>query len=147
MAEIGFYHLTRTTADQALPPLLGRTLKLGQRAVVLLATPDRVRTLDAALWACPDPDWLPHGTAATGDPDMHPIWLTHEDEAPNGARFAFLLDNRQTALSTFTRIFDLFNGQDPNAVTAARTRWSAAKAAGHQLTYWQQGAKGWEKKA
>jgi DNA polymerase-3 subunit chi len=147
MAEIGFYHLTRTTADQALPPLLGRTLKAGQRAVVFLASPDRVRTLDAALWAVQDPDWLPHGTAATGDPDMQPIWLTDQDEAPNGAQFAFLLDNRQTTLSTFIRIFDLFNGQDPEAVSAARARWSAAKAAGHVLTYWQQGAKGWEKKA
>jgi DNA polymerase-3 subunit chi len=148
MAEIGFYHLTRTTADRALPPLLGRTLKAGQRAVVLLASPDRVRALDAALWAVQEPDWLPHGTAATGDPDMQPIWLTDQDEAPNGARFAFLLDNRQTMRhADFTRIFDLFDGQDPDAVAAARVRWSAGKAAGHGLTYWQQGSRGWEKKA
>jgi DNA polymerase-3 subunit chi len=33
MAEIGFYHLVRTSVDQALPPLLGRTLAAGQRAV------------------------------------------------------------------------------------------------------------------
>ena len=32
MAEIGFYHLMRTSIDQALPPLLGRTLAAGQRA-------------------------------------------------------------------------------------------------------------------
>ena len=35
MTEIGFYHLTRTGPDQALPQLLGRTLAAGQRAVVL----------------------------------------------------------------------------------------------------------------
>ncbi|MFT9092955.1 MAG: DNA polymerase III subunit chi, partial [Gluconacetobacter sp.] len=33
MAEIGFYHLTRTSVDQALPALLGRTLEAGRRAV------------------------------------------------------------------------------------------------------------------
>ena len=30
---------------------------------------------------------------------------------------------------------------------AARGRWTAAKQAGHELTYWQQGVRGWEKKA
>ena len=148
MAEIGFYHLTRTPADQALPALLGRTLKAGQRAVVRLGSAARVAELDAALWACTEPDWLPHGTPATGDPDMQPIWLTAEDEAPNGARYAFLLDGVQNArLDAFERVFDLFDGSDDAAVQAARLRWSAAKAAGHVLTYWQQGLRGWEKKA
>jgi DNA polymerase-3 subunit chi len=44
-------------------------------------------------------------------------------------------------------VLDLFDGQDPEAVAAARRRWSAAKAAGHALSYWQQGDRGWEKKA
>ena len=26
------------------------------------------------------------------------------------------------------------------------TRWTEGKAAGHTLTYWQQGPRGWEKK-
>ena len=148
MAEIGFYHLTRTSADQALLPLLGRTLQAGHRAVVLLGSPERVAVLDAALWASTDPDWLPHATPGTGDPDMQPIWLTDHDDASNGATFAFLMDGREmAALATFTRVFDLFDGGDARAVAAARLRWSAAKAAGHVLTYWQQGAKGWEKKA
>ena len=148
MAEIGFYHLTRTTADQALPALLGRTLKAGERAVVLCGSPERVEALDAALWLCQEPDWLPHGTAATGEADLQPIWLTAEDEAPNAARFLFLIDGAESArLDSFTRVFDLFDGNDEHAVQAARARWKAAKAAGHQLTYWQQGPKGWEKKA
>ena len=33
------------------------------------------------------------------------------------------------------------------AVQEARQRWRAAKSAGHTLAYWQQGARGWEKKA
>jgi len=148
MAEIGFYHLLRAGPDQALPQLLGRTLAAGQRAVVRLASPERVAALDAALWLCPDPDWLPHGTAESGDAALQPIWLTTEDEAPNGARFLFLIDGATSArLDEFDRVFDLFDGNDPEAVAAARTRWTAAKAAGHTLTYWQQGARGWEKKA
>jgi DNA polymerase-3 subunit chi len=148
MAEIGFYHLTRTGADRALPPLLGRTLAAGQRALVLCRAPERVAALDAALWECADPDWLPHGTAADGDADLQPIWLATEDAAVNGARFLFLIDGAESAhTQEFDRVFDLFDGNDEAAVQAARERWKTAKAAGHKLAYWQQGARGWEKKA
>ena len=53
MAEIGFYHLLRTGPDQALPQLLGRTLSLGERAVVVCGSEERVAALDTALWLCP----------------------------------------------------------------------------------------------
>ncbi len=148
MADIGFYHLTRTGPDKALPQLLGRTLAAKQRAVVLCADAERVTALDAALWQSAEPDWLPHGTSADGDADLQPIWLTTDDAAPNGARFLFLLDGaRSERLGEFDRVFDLFDGKDEAAVQAARERWRAAKDAGHTLTYWQQSAKGWEKKA
>ncbi|MCQ4162331.1 DNA polymerase III subunit chi [Roseomonas sp. GC11] len=149
MSEIGFYHLTRTPMEAALPKLLGRVLSGGGRAVVKLGDPARLASLDASLWLCPEPDWLPHGSASTGGhAPLQPIWLTLEDEAPNGARFLFLVDGADSAqLGAFDRVFDLFDGQDEAAVVAARGRWSAARAAGHVLTYWQQGARGWERKA
>jgi DNA polymerase-3 subunit chi len=115
--------------------------------VVRCADAARVAALDAALWACSEPDWLPHGTDATGHAELQPIWLTHGDEVPNGARFLFLLDGAAPAgLERFARAFDLFDGRDEAAVRAARLRWKAAKEAGHGLTYWQQSAAGWEKK-
>lgn len=148
MAEIGFYHLTRTSAEQALPQLLGRTLAAGQRAVVICGSEERLAALDTALWLSVSPDWLPHGTPLTGNADLHPIWLTTADEAPNGAPFLFLVDGADSArLDVFARVFDLFDGGDEAAVAAARRRWTTAKSAGHALTYWQQTPRGWEKKA
>lgn len=146
MTEVGFYHLTRTSVEQALPQLLGRTLGAKQRAVVVCRDSVRRAALDAALWACPDPNWLPHGTAEDGDADLQPIWLTGEPEAPNGARYLFLVDATEpVALAGFERVFDLFDGKDPEAVSAARVRWKAAKDGNCMLTYWRQGARGWEK--
>lgn len=148
MAEIGFYHLTRTGLEQALPRLLDRTLQAGQRALVLCPDQEQVAALDTALWACPQPAWLPHGTAADGDADLQPIWLATDDAAPNGAKFLFLTGGADTPrLGDFQRVFDLFDGRDETAVIHARQRWKAAKQAGHALTYWQQGQRGWEKKA
>ena len=150
MADYGFYHLTRTPLEQALPKLLGRVLSSGGRAMVLVGSRERLDALDAALWTCGDPDWLPHGTPLTGHAELQPIWLTTEDApeagAPNDARFLFLLDGASSGrLDRFDRVFDLFDGGDEVAVQAARARWRAAKEAGHGLTYWQQGPRGWEK--
>ncbi|MBT6825536.1 MAG: DNA polymerase III subunit chi, partial [Rhodospirillales bacterium] len=42
---------------------------------------------------------------------------------------------------------ELFDGNDDEALTAARTRWKTYLDAGHTLTYWQQGDRGgWEQK-
>ncbi|HET9148389.1 MAG TPA: DNA polymerase III subunit chi [Acetobacteraceae bacterium] len=146
MSEIGFYHLTRTGTDEALPALLGRTLDSGERALVRCADAERVAALDAALWLCQHPMWLPHGTAAMGQAAHQPIWLTEHDENPNEARFLFLIDGAESGMTgDFARVFDLFDGNDEAALAAARQRWKAAKAAGHALSYWQQGPRGWQK--
>ena len=148
MVEIGFYHLTRTGLPDALARLLDRTLQAGQRALVLCPDPAKVKALDAALWACPEPAWLPHGTPADGDPDLQPVWLSTEPEPANGARYLFLVDGAITERSgDFDRVFDLFDGNDAEKVAAARDRWRMAKDAGHTLTYWKQGPRGWEKGA
>ncbi len=146
MAEIGFYHLTRTALPEALARLLDRTLQAGQRALVLCPDDERLKALDTALWACREPAWLPHGTAADGDPDLQPVWLATEPEPANGARFLFRVDGADTDRSdAFDRVFDLFDGNDPGKTAAARDRWRAAKDGGHVLTYWKQGLRGWEK--
>ena len=146
MADIGFYHLTRTSPDAALPALLARTLATGARAAVLAGSEARVAALDSALWASTDPDWLPHGSARTGYAALQPIWITATLENPNAATFLFLLDGTEPPLDGWTRIFDLFDGRDDAALAAARRRWTTAKSAGHTLTYWQQTDKGWTKK-
>ncbi|HEY4041589.1 MAG TPA: DNA polymerase III subunit chi [Rhodopila sp.] len=145
MTEIGFYHLTRSTLAEALPQLLARTLAAGQRALVLGPAPN-LDALSVALWA--QAAWLPHGSAADGDPDLQPIWLSPDPEPLNGARFLFMVEGAETdRLADFDRVFDLFDGNRPEAVAAARTRWKTAKEAGHMLTYWQQTDRSWQKQA
>jgi DNA polymerase-3 subunit chi len=124
VAEIGFYHLTRTGLPEALARLLDRTLQAGQRALVLCPDPARSEGMDTALWACPEPAWLPHGTPADGDPDLQPVWLSTEPEPRTARGFLFLVDGAITERSgDFDRVFDLFDGNDAEKVAAARDRW------------------------
>tara|TARA_Y100000813_G_scaffold188236_1_gene162321 strand:- start:204 stop:653 length:450 start_codon:yes stop_codon:yes gene_type:complete len=149
VTEISFYHLERSPLEQALPKLLEKTLSIGKRALVLASTEDRVENLAQVLWTY-DPDaWLPHGTAKDGSPEDQPVWLSTEDETPNKATFLFLPDGATSQwVDSYERCFELFDGRDPAAVQAARDRWKAYKAAGHDLSYLQQTPQGgWEKKA
>lgn len=146
LIDVGFYHLTRSDVRHALPQLLARTLAAGKRAFVLCPDAETVNALDQSLWHADDP-WLPHGSAADGDADLQPIWLATDEPAANAAQFLFLINGATSARpDAFERVFDIFDGNDQVAVDAARQRWIAGKAAGHSLTYWQQTARGWEKK-
>ena len=148
MAEIGFYHLLSSSLEQALPRLLERALAQGYRVVVRAASPERVEHLNAILWTFDEASFLPHGAARDGQPAAQPIWLTCLDENPNAATMLVLVDGSDAIdLAAFARCADLFDGNDGEAVTAARERWRRARAAGHTLTYWQQTPSGWEKKA
>jgi DNA polymerase-3 subunit chi len=146
MTEIGFYHLLATPLDRALPKLLERGLKAGFRILVLSGSRERVEQLDSLLWTWDDASFLPHGSRRDGAAERQPVWLTEEDENPNRADMLVLTDGMVSArLAEYRRCLDLFDGRDEAAVTAARERWRLAKAAGHDLTYWQQTGNGWAK--
>ena len=120
--EVNFYHLTRSSLEDALPRLLVKTLQAGERAVVMLGSAERVDSLNTHLWTYDPNGFLPHGSVRDGEADRQPVWLTHLDENPNGAAFLFVAD--------------------------ARERWKEYKSAGHAVVYWQQTPTGgWEKTA
>ena len=149
MARIGFYHLIRQNLDQALPKLLDKAIQSGARVVVLAGSSERITELDERLWVYEDESWLPHGRAGDANADLQPIWLTDAEENPNNANILVACDGaRPAAPEAWERVLDLFDGNDPEAVAAARDRWREWKQAGHDLVYYQQGERGgWEEKA
>ena len=149
MTEINFYHLTVRPLEWALPKLLERTMQSGERAVVRVSSAERLEALDRHLWTYDPASWLPHGSAKDGAAVDQPIWLTLDDENPNGARFLFLADSAVSDhVADFERVFELFDGRDAEAVRGARSRWRSYRDAGHALSYWRQTPNGrWEKGA
>lgn len=146
--EVWFYHLERTGPDQALPELLEKTLQRGWRALLRTSDLDRVEHLDAWLWAYREDSFLPHGRADEPSPERQPILLTDQAAVPNGADVLFLLDDADAgSLAMFERCIVVFDGRDESALEASRRRWRAVKAAGHPVSYWRQGERGWEKQA
>jgi DNA polymerase-3 subunit chi len=147
MTEVLFYHLEQASLESVLPGLLEKTLERGWRAVVRAGSRERIEALDSHLWTYRDESFLPHG--ASGDGALQKVWLTDGEDTPNDPQILFLVDGAQTSpesIKTLERCVMIFDGNDDEAVGAARGFWKAASAAGHEATYWKQSETGrWEK--
>jgi len=148
MAEIGFYHLTKTALEPALGRLLGKVLESGQRAVVMASSVERVEALTRGLWTYQTDSFLPHGSVKDGHVDDQPIFLTAKPEAPNGASVLVLVDGAaaEPIPDGISRILLMFDGQDQASLAQARKAWKAHQEKGDKLVYWQQTERGsWNK--
>jgi len=139
MTEILFYHLKGQTPEQVLPTLLLKSLERGWRVVVQASSEERIEALDAHLWTWRDDSFLPHGTWRDTEAARQPIVLTMNESNPNGAVVRFLVEGAAMPAdaSSYQRLVLLFDGEDPDAVESARARWSEAKSADFDVTYWQ----------
>lgn len=149
MTEVLFYQLDRQPLDRVLVQLLTVTLGRGMKAAVQASSPERIAALDGHLWTHSDESFLPHGTAADGEPETQPIYLTENDDNPNGAQYRFFTEGAEIGdLSAYQRAIYIFDGRLADELELARARWREIKSAGHEATYWRQNDEGrWEKQA
>jgi len=144
MTEVLFYHLQDVTLESVLPPLLEKSLERGWRVVVQSTSEERTEALDAHLWTYREDSFLPHATWRAGDVGEHPIVLVVEESNPNRANVRFLVDNAALPPNTdvYDRVVLLFNGEDDEALSAARSAWTDCKTKGFEVTYWQADERG-----
>ena len=149
MTEVLFYHLQDMTIENVLPPLLEKLLERGWRVVVQSTSEERTEVLDAHLWTYREDSFLPHATWRVADAGDQPIILAVEEGNPNRANVRFLVDNAPLPADSdiYDRVVLLFNGDDADALAAARRSWTDCKARGFDVTYWQADDRGrWQKR-
>jgi len=146
MTAIQFYHLLSTSRERAVPKLMDKMLKSGQRAVLLMNSDTMLKTMSDALWANEPASFLPHGSARDGHASEQPIYLTLTDENPNGADILCVLDGSIPAsISSYSKLLDVFDGSNDADVARARERWASYKTNGYALQYIkQQPGGGWK---
>ncbi|MGJ5019602.1 DNA polymerase III subunit chi [Bradyrhizobium oligotrophicum] len=149
MTEVLFYHLQNMTLEGVLPPLLEKSLERGWRVVVQSTSEERADALDAHLWTYRDDSFLPHATWRVTDVADQPIVLAVEESNPNRANVRFLVDNAPLPADShsYERMVFVFNGDDPDALAAARSAWTDCKSRGFEVTYWQADERGrWQRR-
>jgi DNA polymerase-3 subunit chi len=150
MTEVLFYHLQGQKLEGVLTPLLEKSLERGWKVVVQGATEERIDALDAHLWTYSDDGFLPHGTWREPDAAAQPVLLALDERNPNEASVRFLIEGAAVPddAAAYARLVLVFDGDDDDAVAAARAQWTDAKAKGFTATYWQPDEQGrWVKKA
>ncbi len=150
MAEVFFYHLSASPLDGMLPQVLERTLQNNWRAVVRCCDADQLNWLDARLWGGDSPQFLPHGVEGGAHDADQPVLLTTGPGNANGAQTLMLVMGAKTTpeeVAKFKRVSLIFNGNDTDALDAARNDWKTLTGAGVAAKYWSQASGRWEMKA
>jgi DNA polymerase-3 subunit chi len=149
LSEVLFYHLSDSTLETVLPPLLEKSLERGWRAVVQFASEERRDALNGSLWTVRDDSFIGHGLDSDPHAALQPVILTLNESNPNGASIRFLVDGaRPGAIAEYQRIVLIFDGHDMQQVEAARGHWRGLREAGHTVTYWRQTPEGgWQRQA
>lgn len=149
MGTAMFYHLTRSTAEDTVTSLLGRAVGMGWRVMIRGRDAARLDRLDAQLWVKPENGFLPHGRAGGADDAAQPV-LLGDGPITNDATAMMLLDGAEVDLAeaqTLSRVWLIFDGDDPVALAAARTQWKTLTEAGIAAQYWSEETGRWQMKA
>jgi DNA polymerase III subunit chi len=144
MTEVLFYHLERRSLDDVLPGLVERSLARPWRVLIRCESADRAAAIDNLLWTYDEQSFLPHAQLGDGDTARQPVLITVEEMNANNAHVLFLVGGATTPawegdlVQLLSRVVVLFDGRDPEALSAARQAWTESTAAGHAVTYWKE---------
>ena len=146
MGAAYFYHLMRSPLEDALPPLLRRSLAAGWRVELRGTTIERMAWLDERLWLGADNDFLPHGLAGGPHDALQPILLGTSRKSTLGKVLDLPADQRVEATLATTALairagVDVVRVHDvlPNARAA---RVADAVIRGWRPDGWPDGAQG-----
>lgn len=147
MTDIWFYHLERTSLEQALPDLLEKVASRGWRAYVHGLEEDTIAALDSHLWAYNPQSFLAHGREDAEFAGRQPILLGTSGRMANAPQvYLSVAPAEIPVLDGLERALIVFEGADADHLGWARAQWKRMKGEGLSLAYWKQNDDGrWEK--
>jgi DNA polymerase-3 subunit chi len=136
-----------------MPPILQKVLDSDKKIIVLTGNSEKLKYYDDLLWTHQESSWLPHCLDIEEDIELSPIILTDKkdvaEKKPNQAEFLMLIDDifPDNTLSSYERIFYIFNGNDEQSTQKARENYKLCLDNNYELHYWQQTKNGsWKEK-
>jgi len=148
MTEIRFYHMEKTTLDQALPAITYKAWQAGNRVMIKVPDKKEAKRLGDLLWTFNPSVFLPNGVDGDSYPEKQPVWVTAGNDNPNQANVLILTHGcTYDDMGGFSLCCEILDGRLPDHIMAARVRRQNYKENGYDLTYWQQENNGqWHKK-
>lgn len=150
MGAVYFYHLTRNPLETTLPLLLSKALGTGWRCLVVGRDPARLNSLDTKLWHGKQDDFLAHGLEGGAHDAEQPILLASQHVNTNQAACVLCIDGADITVEqvqNYERTCVLFDGNDEQALQAARIQWKTLTDGGCAAQYWSEESGNWQMKA
>ena len=144
--EWWFYHLSETTPERAVGPLLEKCLANGWRVLAISPDVKRRSALDEVLWTYSEHSFLPHGQDEAEGliAADQPILISARPDNQNQAEVALLMDGADIpAEADFTRCMVMFDEGDQTTREIARGQYKRARQAGAVARYFQQKGRKW----
>ena len=145
MIRVDFYHLQRSPLEQVLPKLCEKAYSTGKRIKIQLGTEERVSFVNSLLWTYNEESFLPHGSKKDGFSEEQPIFISADENNPNGAVLLVLADGAMPSLEVlqqYERVLNIFDGTNETSLNAARNYWKQIRELNSDLHYWQQNERG-----
>lgn len=145
MIRVDFYHLQRSPLEQVLPKLCEKAYSTGKRIKIQLGTEERVSFVNSLLWTYNEESFLPHGSKKDGFSEEQPIFISADENNPNGAVLLVLADGAMPSLEIlqqYERVLNIFDGTNETSLNAARNYWKQIRELNGDLHYWQQNEHG-----
>ena len=150
MAQIDFYHLTKSEPPEALVMLVQKSCLAGKKVLIQCPRP-AAEAVDDALWVQEPESWIPHGLDEADGAALSVAWIVSAGDAnPIEAEFLFLMHGAERPdMNSFERVFNLFDGRSKAQVSQARAQWQAWRGTDDtQMRYFAQDDEGkWEQRA
>ncbi|MCW1403035.1 DNA polymerase III subunit chi [Novosphingobium sp. MW5] len=138
--RVDFYHLTQSSAEDAVAQIAQKALGGGQRMLVVAEGRAKLERFGEALWAR-EGTFLANGVAGGVHDQRQPVLLSEQVEPANGAQILALADGEWRESDGFSRVLFFFDG---STIEPARARWRELKAReGAECHYWKQEGGRW----
>ena len=117
--QVDFYQLRHGAVEDSLPLIADRTLKAGDRLLIVSGDEGQLARISEALWTRSPASFLAHGTAGSPDDARQPVLLSQTVDPANAARFVALADGEWREAEA-ARVFYFF---DEGTLQGARATW------------------------
>lgn len=137
MSRIDFYRVAEDGSEAlatAICLVTGKAYQTGHRVHILTADPDWRSDLDQRLWTYRSQAFIPHARTEEADPDDPEPVLLGTDCHPSVEADVLVCATppETTCVAAFPRVVELVT-PDTTIRQAARERYQAYRAAGHEL--------------
>lgn len=150
MSEIYFYHLTASPLVQTLSQIIEKSLQNNWRVLVKSGDATQIARLNDNLWGGNTGTFIPHGVAGGQYDADQPVLFSGDGNNTNNADVLMLVyGGAVTAadIKQYQRVSLLFNGNDNDALDAARHVWKDLTTQGISAKYWSQASGQWKMEA